>query len=45
MGSWQWGKKKRRQQKDLGVGTSEMPVPPGHPFYVALEESSEEASV
>ena len=32
------GKKKRRQQKDLGVGTSEMPVPPGHPFYVALED-------
>ena len=32
------GKKKRRQQKDLWVGTSEMPVPPGHPFYVALED-------
>ena len=30
------GKKKRRQQKDLWVATSEMPVPPGHPFYVAL---------
>ena len=32
------GKKKRRQQKDLWVATSEMPVPPGHPFYVALED-------
>ena len=32
------GKKKRRQQKDLWVAPSEMPVPPGHPFYVALED-------
>ena len=32
------GKKKRRHQKDLWVATSEMPVPPGHPFYVALED-------
>ena len=32
------GKKKRRQQKDLWVATSEMPVPAGHPFYVALED-------
>ncbi len=32
------GKKKRRHQKDLWVASSEMPVPPGHPFYVALED-------
>ena len=32
------GKKKRRRQKDLWVATSEIPVPPGHPFYEALEE-------
>ena len=32
------GKKKRRSQKDLWVATSEIPVPPGHPFYEALEE-------
>ena len=32
------GKKKRRSQKDLWVATSEIPVPPGHPSYEALEE-------
>ena len=32
------GKKKRRSQKDLWVATSEIPAPPGHPFYEALEE-------
>ena len=32
------GKKKRRSQKDLWVATSEIPVPPGHPFYEALED-------
>ena len=31
------GKKKRWHQEDLWVATREIPTPPGHPFYEALE--------
>ena len=33
---WQWGKKKRRQQEDLWVATSELPRTAGHPFSERL---------